>query len=415
MVMLVLAAIPSASVALVVTRSATHGFSNGIAVALGIVLADLVFVALAILGLGFLAETLGSFFITLRYLGGAYLIWLGIRLLRSPGGMNLSPAGPNRFSLFASFTSGFLLTLGDVKAILFYATIILTAVALISFAANSVLCRIALGGEFIDPVSFTTVRLVGGALVLLVLSFLGGKFGKPAESGKTGTWRSGFALFAYALAFSLAYVSLPSGTGALILFGVVQITMLLVAMHKGERMKSHQWLGFAAAGGGLLYLLTPGISAPDPFGALLMAASGIAWSYYTLAGKGTGSPVAITTGNFARAALIALPVGIFFISRIRIDASGFLLALSSGVVTSGLGYVIWYRALPLLTTTQAAILQLLVPLLATLGGVLFISEQFTTRLAISGTFILGGVAISIRRRRKSPTVQESSCPDIYKP
>ncbi|WP_411827913.1 DMT family transporter [Luteolibacter sp. AS25] len=280
------------------------------------------------------------------------------------------------------------------------AAIILTAIALLSFAANSVLCRLALGGNAIDPVSFTTIRLLGGALALLAISAIGGKLRKAQPGDSTGTWRSGFALFAYALSFSLAYTSLASGTGALILFGAVQITMLVMAMRSGERLARGQWLGFSVAIAGLVYLLSPGISAPDPRGAALMIISGIAWSFYSIAGKGATAPIAMTTGNFWRAALITLLASGFALSRASFNTTGVSLALVSGIVTSGLGYVIWYRALPLLTTSQAAILQLLVPLLATLGGVAFISEKFTTRLGIASILILGGVIVSVFNRKK---------------
>jgi drug/metabolite transporter (DMT)-like permease len=278
---------------------------------------------------------------------------------------------------------------------------LLTAFTLIAFAANSLLTRMALDGGFIDPLSFTTLRLSSGALALIPVGRLANARIAPqsAPTVTNGTWGSGLALFAYAAAFSLAYVTLTTGTGALILFGAVQITMLSAALKSGERLGPLQWLGLMAAVGGLFYLVLPGLAAPDPLGALLMALAGMAWGVYSLQGKGAVFPVAMTAGNFLRAAPLALAISLVALASAHWETAGILLALTSGVVTSGLGYILWYKALGGLTTTQASVVQLLVPVLAALGGVAFLSELLSLRLIIASGLILGGVALAILKRR----------------
>lgn len=277
--------------------------------------------------------------------------------------------------------------------------ILLTALALTAFAANAVLCRLALDSGAIDPTSFTTIRLLSGAFVLALIF----QFTKQSEgvSKPQGSWTSAINLTLYAITFSFGYLSVSSGTGALILFGAVQVTMLLAALKSGEKMKIHQWGGFAIAVAGLIYLVSPGVSAPDMKGAILMIISGITWAFYSLAGKSATTPIAMTAGNFLRAALLSLPIAIFFLDSQNYNQTGVILALTSGIITSGIAYIIWYRALALLSTTKAAILQLLVPPLASLGGVLFISEQFTTRLLIASILILGGVILSVLNGKAS--------------
>jgi drug/metabolite transporter (DMT)-like permease len=270
---------------------------------------------------------------------------------------------------------------------------LVTAFTLIAFAANSLLCRMALGQRLIDPVSFTTLRLASGALALAPLSWMVGEPRAPRDTG--GSWGSGFALFAYAAAFSLAYVSLSAGMGALILFGSVQVTMIGAGLRSGERVAAAQWVGSAVAIGGLIYLVLPGISAPNPAGALLMCVAGIAWGVYSIRGKGAPAPAAMTAGNFLRSAPMALMASAIALASIHLEPSGILLALTSGIVTSGLGYVLWYKALRSLTTTQASVVQLLVPVLAAFGGVAFLSEQVTLRLVLASMIILGGVAAAI--------------------
>jgi len=282
--------------------------------------------------------------------------------------------------------------------------IILTAFTLVAFAANSLLCRMALGGHLIDPVSFTTLRLVSGALALIPLARLVGKSKTPQKA--MGSWGSGFALFAYAAAFSLAYVSLSTGMGALILFGSVQVTMIGAALKSGEKVRPAQWVGLASAICGLIYLVMPGISAPNPLGALLMGVSGIAWGVYSIRGKGASAPAAMTAGNFTRSAPMAIIASAVAVSTVHLELFGILLALVSGIVTSGLGYVLWYKVLTSLTTTQASVVQLLVPVMAAFGGVAFLSEQTSVRLIAASTLILGGVALAVVKRK--PRVGRSS-------
>ena len=273
-------------------------------------------------------------------------------------------------------------------------TVLFTALALVAFAANSLLCRMALGGELIDPVSFTTLRLASGAVVLLILSRV---VRQPNDAPKnTGaSWVSAMALFAYAMAFSLAYVSLKTGMGALILFGSVQITMIGSAVISGEKLGVRQLVGSAAAISGLIYLVLPALSAPDPLGASLMCVSGIAWGVYSIRGKGSPSPALTTTGNFVRAAPMAILASLIAITSAHVDPKGVLLASISGIVTSGLGYIVWYKALRGLTTTQASVLQLTVPVLAAAAGIVFLMEELSPRLLFASTTILGGVALAV--------------------
>jgi drug/metabolite transporter (DMT)-like permease len=271
--------------------------------------------------------------------------------------------------------------------------VIITAFTLVAFAANSLLCRTALGGHLIDPVSFTTIRLVSGALALIIIMRLSGESNKPQQA--KGSWGSGLALFAYAAAFSLAYVWLSTGMGALILFGSVQVTMISVALKSGEKLGPVQWIGLAAAISGFIYLVMPGISAPDPLGALLMCISGIAWGVYSIRGKGVSTPVVMTAGNFTRSAPMAIIAAAIAFSSVHLEPFGVLLALVSGIITSGLGYVLWYKALQSLTTTQASAVQLMVPVIAAFGGVAFLSEQVSFRLILGSALILGGVALVV--------------------
>ena len=277
----------------------------------------------------------------------------------------------------------------------------LTALTMVAFAANSLLCRMALGGPLVDPVSFTTIRLVSGAVALIAIS----RFVVEPELSQTtkGSWGSGFALFAYAAAFSLAYVSLSAGMGALILFGAVQVTMLGAALISGEHLRPAQWVGSIAAIGGLVYLVLPGISAPDPIGALLMGVSGIAWGVYSIRGKGASAPVAMTAGNFLRTAPFAIAASAVALSRVHLEPAGILIALTSGTVTSGMGYILWHRVLRSLTTAQASIVQLSVPVLAAFGGVAFLSEQVSARLIAASALILGGVALAVLKGHSTPS------------
>ena len=270
-----------------------------------------------------------------------------------------------------------------------------TSLALVAFAFNSILCRLALRNGAIDPAGFTSVRLISGAVVLITLSY----FFSKGSSGKRGNWLSAFFLFAYAICFSFAYISLTAGTGALILFGCVQLTMIAAALFKGERPGALEWIGLAAALGGLVYLVFPGLSSPPPVSSALMAGAGIAWGFYTLRGKGSGDPLADTTGNFIRSVPMVILISIPIISQMHLSGRGVLLAILSGAVASGVGYTIWYAALKHITATRAAIVQLSVPVIAAIGGVLFLAETATTRLWIAGALILGGIALTILGRK----------------
>jgi len=279
-----------------------------------------------------------------------------------------------------------------------------TVMALLAFAANPVLCRWALGSGAIDAASFAVVRLVSGAATLLVVAFATGRGGRRGA----GSWASGAALFVYAACFSFAYLELTVATGSLILFGAVQLTMLGAAIAGGERPQPHQWAGLAAAVGGVVTLVAPGLQAPSPTGSALMAAAGVAWGVYSLRGRGNDDPVAATVDNFVRAVPFVLAVGLLQLSRVHATPRGVLLAAISGSVTSGLGYTVWYAALRGLTATRAATVQLTVPVIAASIGVLLLGEVVTARLVVATVAILGGVGTVLagredaRRRRGAP-------------
>lgn len=281
--------------------------------------------------------------------------------------------------------------------------VILTALAMLAFAGNSLLCRLALQHTPIDPASFTVIRLLSGALMLWLMITL--KRGAPDRSVaklRGGNWFSALALFVYAAGFSFAYVSLPAATGALLLFGAVQATMIGHGLWTGERFSRLQLVGLVLAFGGLLSLLLPGLSAPPLLGSALMLCAGLAWGIYSLRGKGAGDPTLVTAGNFLRAVPMALVLSLLMLNNRSIDALGLGYALASGALTSGLGYAIWYSALPGLKATQAATVQLSVPVLAALGGIVFLDEVFTPRLLLASVAILGGIALVILRKHQIP-------------
>ncbi len=269
---------------------------------------------------------------------------------------------------------------------------LLTTFALVCFAFNSILCRLALHADEIDAASFTVIRIVSGAVILSIIFTL---FGKKESETKRGNWFSAFFLFAYAVCFSFAYTSLTTATGALILFGSVQTMMIIFALLKGERPRISEWLGLILALGGLIYLVFPGLSAPPVFSSILMSFAGISWGFYTLRGKGSVNPLADTTGNFVRAVPLVLIVSIPFYANIHLSNKGILLAILSGAIASGLGYSVWYAALKFHTATRAAILQLSVPIIAAIGGILFLSEEISVRLLIATALILGGIGLAI--------------------
>ena len=274
-------------------------------------------------------------------------------------------------------------------------TILSTILAMIAFAANSVLCRLALGENYIDASGFTSIRLLSGALVLYIILIAGSKNQKT--NGK-GSWLSALMLFFYAAAFSFAYITLDTGTGALILFGAVQITMILHSLISGDRLHIFEWLGMIISFAGFVYLVLPGVSAPPLSGFLLMSVAGIAWGVYTLRGRSTSDPKSDTTYNFLRAIPFVMVLLLLSIKNLTLSSQGVWLAILSGGITSGIGYVIWYMALRGLSTTIAAVVQLSVPLLAAIGGVIFVSEEVSVRLIFSTMLILGGIFIVIFSR-----------------
>ena len=276
-----------------------------------------------------------------------------------------------------------------------------TAFALIAFAANSVLCRLALGEDTIDAASFTTIRLASGALVLLLVN-AAGKTGAVVDRG---SWTSALMLFLYAIAFSFAYISLNTGTGALILFASVQATMMLFAIYKGERLGLVGSLGLFAALAGLTYLVFPGLTAPSPSGAALMAVAGISWGIYSLRGRGSASPVVVTKDNFLRSIPFVVLISLIFFQGLHITLKGTFFAALSGGLTSAIGYVIWYAALRDHSATSAALVQLLVPVLAAFGGVVLLSEALTVRLLLSSAMIIGGVALALTQRPNSTRIK----------
>lgn len=267
---------------------------------------------------------------------------------------------------------------------------VLTGLALAAFAGNSLLCRAALARTGIDAASFTTVRLLSGALTLWLLVSMRG-----SGRASSGSWLSALALFAYAAGFTFAYLRLPAGAGALILFGAVQATMIAWGLHKGERLRPVQLAGLLLACAGLAGWLLPGLAAPPLGSSLLMLGAGMAWGVYSVRGKGAGDPLKVTSGNFLRAAPIAVALSLLLWRDMTPDPMGVWYAVLSGALTSGLGYAIWYTALPALASTTAAALQLSVPVLAALGGVAFLGEAVSLRLLVASSAIIGGIALVI--------------------
>jgi len=273
-------------------------------------------------------------------------------------------------------------------------TVLLTVVAMIAFAANSVLCRMALAPAAIDPGSFTSLRIVSGAITLWLLSSVLGGGNRP----RGGSWEGAAYLFLYAITFSFAYMSLSAGTGALLLFGSVQITMIGWALVVGERPRPGRWIGMIVAIAGFVYLVLPGITAPSPAGAALMTTAGVAWAFYSLRRRGHGDPLPETAGNFARAAPMALALSLVLVARAHVSPQGVLLAVMSGALASGLGYVVWYAALRGLTASGAAISQISVAPIAALGGIVFLGEALSGRIIVASVLILGGIALALLSR-----------------
>lgn len=277
---------------------------------------------------------------------------------------------------------------------------LLTSFALIAFAGNSILCRLALGDSTIDAASFTAIRLLSGVVVLLLIFLTKNTQPLLPLKGK-GSWRAATMLFVYAAGFSYAYHSLDTGMGALILFGAVQITMITASLLSGHKLLLLEWLGLLAAFGGFVYLMLPGASAPPVMGFVLMAAAGIAWGFYTLAGKGATNPLTDTTFNFVRTLPWVVVLMMLAISHSQLTLTGVLLAIVSGGLASGIGYTIWYMALEGLSGIQASVLQLFVPVIAAVGGYVLLGEPLSVRLLVAATLILGGILCVIYARHRA--------------
>jgi drug/metabolite transporter (DMT)-like permease len=274
--------------------------------------------------------------------------------------------------------------------------LVLTSLAMLAFAGNSLLCRQALKHTNIDAATFTSLRIASGALMLWLIV-------RMRSNGRNGAgnWPSAFALFAYAAGFSFAYLSLPAGTGALLLFGAVQATMIGYGLWLGERLRRWQMIGLALALGGLVGLMLPGVSAPPFMGSLLMLAAGVAWGIYSLRGRSGGDATRVTAGNFLRAVLFAGGLSLATLPWASLDQAGFWYAIASGALTSGIGYAIWYTALGGLKATLAATVQLSVPVIAAFGGIAFLDEPLTLRLLVASVAVLGGIAMVILDRRQT--------------
>jgi drug/metabolite transporter (DMT)-like permease len=301
---------------------------------------------------------------------------------------------------------------------------LLTLLAMVAFASNSLLCRAALKQTTIDPASFTFIRIFSGAAMLWVIlqtrrklivdstpspsvESFSGSSQPPVRLGLTrhlslvsGDWISAFALFVYAGGFSFAYVDLSAGTGALLLFGAVQATMILWGFRNGERLDPIQIAGLIVAMIGLIVLVFPGISAPPLIASIFMLAAGIAWGIYSLRGKAANDAIASTTGNFLRAVPFAVLISAIAVRQMRFDSLGTVYAVISGAITSGLGYVIWYSALPGLKAVSAATVQLSVPVLAATGGILLLAETITLRYVIASIAVLGGILLVVLEKRR---------------
>ena len=290
---------------------------------------------------------------------------------------------------------------------------LLTALTMIAFAANSVIGRMAIGSAdipLIDPASYSAVRLISGALMLTFLVGLTGSGKSRSPRFQSGSWTSALALFVYAVAFSYAYVALDTGIGALVLFACVQATMIGRSLAEGDHPSRLEWLGLIVAFGAFIWLVSPGLSAPDPMAAALMGLSGVSWGVYSLRGRGLPDPLKATTDNFMRSLVFLVPLGLAVMAAgytIHASGQGLFLATLSGAITSGLGYALWYRVLKQIGASQGAIVQLTVPVIAAIGGTLLLAEGWTVRLVISSLMILGGVAVAIiakQRRAQGQTV-----------
>jgi drug/metabolite transporter (DMT)-like permease len=271
---------------------------------------------------------------------------------------------------------------------------------MLAFAGNSIICRLALRDANIDPATFTSLRLFSGAITLLLIFGVGGQV---TSLQKHGSWSSALMLFLYAVCFSYAYISLDAGVGALILFAFVQGTMIAIGICSGDRPSAAEWVGWVVAFAGLVWLLLPGIAAPPLRGAGLMAVAGIAWGVYSMRGRRESNALASTTTNFAMSVTFALLLTLATYAYASFGMRGILLAVLSGALTSGVGYVIWYAALEHLSAMRAAMVQLTVPLIAAAGGVLLLDEPLSIRLIVASALVLGGISLALRKKAKSAT------------
>jgi drug/metabolite transporter (DMT)-like permease len=278
-------------------------------------------------------------------------------------------------------------------------TLSYVVIALIAFAGNSVLCRLALAEPSIDASSFTVIRLASGIIVLVLLLGLSNKIQSTAQVQSKGSWLAALMLFVYALTFSYAYISLDTGIGALILFGSVQLSMVLIGIFKGNKLHIVEWLGVITAFIGFVYLVFPSLSTPSLFGFILMTAAGIAWGVYSLLGRASKNPLADTAYNFLRTTPLVIILILWSLNSVHLTHKGVIFAILSGALASGVGYTIWYSALRGLSVTQAAVVQLLVPIIAAVGGVLFASELISIRLMISSLLVLGGILMVVLGRK----------------
>lgn len=289
-------------------------------------------------------------------------------------------------------------------------TTLMSVLALVAFAGNSVLCRLALSDQAVDPAGFTVIRLLSGIITLWPLLWLAQKRAakkserqndqKPSSFEK-GSWFAGLMLFLYAMLFSYAYVNVDTATGALILFGVVQISLLIISLLKGNRLQVLEVVGMLLALFGFAYLVLPELRTPSFNGLLMMSVAGIAWAFYTVAGQGSKNALCDTTYNFSRTLPFVLILLMVSLNTLSFSPYGLILAVLSGAVTSGLGYAIWYVALPNLTTAQAGVIQLFVPIIAAVGGVIFAGENITPRLIIAALLILGGITLVILGKKRT--------------
>jgi drug/metabolite transporter (DMT)-like permease len=276
-------------------------------------------------------------------------------------------------------------------------TAVFTALALVAFAGNSLLCRMALGSVAIDAASFSTIRIIAAAICLWLITVVT----RRGSVWTQGSWLSALTLFVYAIPFSYAYGLLTAGTGALILFGTVQVTMIGGALFEGERPHARQWVGLLVAIAGLVYLLFPGIASPSPLGGALMTIAGVGWALYSIHGRGAVDPVAQNGGNFIRTLPMLIIVSVLALRQQHIETTGAILAILSGAVTTGLGYAVWYSALRGLTATRAALVQLLVPVITVAGGVVLLREPLSPRVVLSAAIVIGGIALALTANERT--------------